>query len=255
MPNHWYEDYERGRPGYPPEAVNTPGVPSSATVLDLGAGTGKLTRLLVSTFIQVVAVEPDEQMRRRLAALCPEAEALAGSAEQIPLPSASVDAVFAGQSFHWFANERALGEIARVLRPRGTLVLLWNASAGRTEPSIENVEELLQPHWPKGWDLPLDLGLSGSGHESREWRLAFAQSVFEELQEARLPNPQTVHPEELVAFLGSMGWIAMLPDEERLPLLKNVRSLLTATDYRLPWQTHVYWTRLGPRLKLARSAA
>jgi SAM-dependent methyltransferase len=245
MPNHWYEDYERGRPGYPPEAVNTTGVPSSSSVLDLGAGTGKLTRLLVSTFVRVVAVEPDEQMRLRLAALCPEAVSLAGSAEQIPLASTSVDAVFAGQSFHWFANERALGEIARVLRPCGTLVLLWNAPAGRTEPSITDVEELLQPHWPNGWDLPLDLGLSGSGHESGEWRLAFAQSEFEDLQEARLPNPQTVNAEELVAFFGSMGWIAMLPDERRLPLLENVRSLLTASDYRLPWQTHVYWTRLS----------
>ena len=246
MPNHWYVDYERGRPGYPPEVVDIPGLPPSATVLDLGAGTGKLTRLLVSTFVRVLAVEPDDQMRRRLAALCPEAEALAGSGEQIPLPSASVDAVFAAQSFHWFANKRALAEIARILRPGGTLVLMWNLPAGRTEPSIAAVEQLLEPYWPKGWDLPLDLGLSGSGHGSGEWRIAFAQSVFEELQEARLPNSQTVQPEELVAFFGSMGWIATLPDEERLPLLNEVRSLLTAAEYRLPWQTRVYRTRLAP---------
>ena len=245
MPEHWYEAYERGRPGYPPEVVNISGMPSPATVLDLGAGTGKLTRLLVSKFVRVVAIEPDDQMRRRLTALCPEAEALAGSAEQIPLPNDSVDAVFAAQSFHWFANEPALAEIARILRPRGTLVLLWNLPAGRTEPSLAAVEQLLQPHWPKGWDLPLDLGLSGSGHGSDDWRLAFAQSVFEELQETRLPNPQTVHPEELVAFFGSMGWIATLPDEERLSLLEKVRALLTATEYRLPWQTRVYRTRLA----------
>ena len=85
MPEHWYEDCERGRPGYPREAVDVPRLPSSTTVLDLGAGTGKLTRLLVSTFIRVIAVEPDDAMFCRLVAFCPEAEVLAGSAEQIPL--------------------------------------------------------------------------------------------------------------------------------------------------------------------------
>jgi SAM-dependent methyltransferase len=246
MPNHWYEDYERGRPGYPPQVVYLPGLPPSGTVLDLGAGTGKLTRLLASVFFRVMAVEPDDRMRCRLSALCPEAEVLAGNAEQIPLPSASVDAVFAAQSFHWFANERALAEIARVLRPRGALVLMWNRPAGRIAPALVAVEQLLQPHWPKDWEFPLDLGLSGTGHGADDWRGAFAQSVFEELQEVRLPNPQTVRPEELVAFFGSMGWIAALPDQQRLPLLNEVRSLLTATEYRLPWETNIFRTRLAP---------
>jgi SAM-dependent methyltransferase len=245
MPKRWYEAYERGRPSYPPEAVGIPGVPSSATVLDLGAGTGKLTRLLVATFFRVVGVEPDDEMRRLLVARCPDAEALTGTAEQIPLADASVDAVFAAQSFHWFANDRALAEIGRVLRPLGTLVLMWNLRAGPTEPSIATVEHLLEPHWPKGWDLPLDLGLSGCGHASGDWRLAFEQSAFEELREARLPNPQTVDPAGLVAFFASMGWIDGLPDEDRLPLLEQVRSLLTAAEYRLPWETHVHWTRLA----------
>jgi SAM-dependent methyltransferase len=246
MPNHWYEDYDRGRPGYPTEVVRIPGLPSSATVVDVGAGTGKLTRLLVTTFARVVAVEPDDRMRGRLAVLCPEAETLAGSGEQMPLASASADAVFAAQSFHWFANERGLAEIARVLRPGGALVLMWNLPAGLTEPSIGAVEELLKPHWPKDWDVPLDLGLSRAGHGSGDWRVALAQSVFEEPQEARLPNPQTVHPEELVAFFGSMGWIATLPDDKRLALLDEVKSLLSAGEYRLPWETSVYWTRLPP---------
>lgn len=245
MPHSWYEDYERGRPSYPPKVVEVAGLPSSATVLDLGAGTGKLTRLLLSTFVRVVAVEPDDEMRRLLAALCPMAEALAGSAEQIPLPDASVDAVFAAQSFHWFANERALAELARVLRPHGALILMWNLPAGPTEPSIAAVEQLLEPHWPKGWDFPLDLGLSRSGGGSGDWRLAFAGSAFDELQEFRLSNPQMVDPEGLVAFFGSMGWIASLPNEERLPLLDRVRSLLTADEYRVPWETHVSWTRLA----------
>src|SRR5207302_10225394 len=88
---HWPEDYERGRPGWPSEVVHIPGMPSAATVLDLAAGTGKLTRLLIPAFDRVIAVEPQEAMRRVLEALCPDGEVLAGTAEQIPLADASVD--------------------------------------------------------------------------------------------------------------------------------------------------------------------
>ena len=245
MPVHWYEAYERARPGYPPEAVAAPRLPSSAAVLDLGAGTGKLTRLLVSVFARVSAVEPDPQMRRSLVALCPDAEVLAGRAEEIPIGDASVDAVFAAQSFHTFNQGRAIAEIARVLRPRGAVVLLWNVSAGSAAPSIAAVHELLDEHWPKGWD-PIDLGLAyASGDWPREWRNLFDKSAFEELEEARIPNPQTVDKDALVAFFGSMGWIAALPDERRTPLLDEVRSLLAAPEYVLPWETRVYWARLA----------
>ncbi len=245
MPAHWYEAYERGRPGYPPEVVAAPGLPSSAAVLDLGAGTGKLTRLLVSSFARVSAVEPDPQMRRRLVALSPHAEVLPGSAEEIPVGDASVDAVFAAQSFHTFDQGRAIAEIARVLRPRGAVVLLWNVSVGSASPSIAAVHELLDEHWPKGWD-PIDLGLSYASRDwPREWKQLFDKSAFEELEEERIPNRQTVDKEALVAFFGSMGWIAVLPDERRIPLLDEVRSLLAASEYALPWETRVYWARLG----------
>lgn len=249
MPQRWYDDYERGRPGYPPKALAVAGLPSSATVLDLGAGTGKLTRMLVPKFGHVFAIEPDDEMRRLLVELCPDAEVHAGSADPIPLPDASVDAVFAAQSFHWFANDEALAEMARVLRPRGALVLMWNVPAGQTEPSITAVEKLLEPHWPKGWDIPLDLGLARKGLRVGDWHEAFAQSAFaqskfERLREDRLPNPQTVDPEGLVAFFGSMGWIAALPDDDRVPLLDEVRSLLTSAEYVVPWETHIHWTRL-----------
>jgi SAM-dependent methyltransferase len=250
MPAHWHQDYERGRPGYPPEVIDLVGVPPSATVLDLGAGTGKFTRLLVSTFVRVVAVEPDDEMRRLLATLCPDADALAGSAEQIPVVDASVDAVFAAQCFHTFDDERAIPEIARVLRPRGTLVAMWNVQAGPAEPSIASVEQLLVQYWPKGWD-PLDLGNKPIRYASGEWMAAFTPSLFDDLQQARLPNPQTVDREGLVAFFDSMGWIAILPDEDRLPLLDEVKSLLTSNEYVLPWETHVQWTRIAeaPRLR------
>lgn len=242
--DRWPDDYERGRPGWPPEVVDIPGLPSAATVLDLGAGTGKLTRLLVSAFGRVVAVEPAEAMRRLLVTVCPGAEALAGTGEEIPLPDASVDSVFAAEAFHWFDSERALAEIARLLRPEGALVLMWNLPAAPTKPSIQAAERVLTEHVPKGYlgYDPLDLG--GPRYVSGEWRLALADAPFEPLREARLRNPQTLDREGLVAFFASMGWLADLPDAERLPLLDEVRSLLTAGEYRRLWETHVYWTRL-----------
>jgi SAM-dependent methyltransferase len=247
--DRWPEDYERGRPGWPPEIVDIPGLPSAATVLELGAGTGKLTRLLVSAVSRVVAVEPSEAMRRLLVTHCPEADVLAGNAEEIPLPNASVDAVFAAEAFHRFDRERALAEIARVLRPRGMLVLLWNLPAGPTEPSIAAAEQLLHQRSPDKAELGYDpLDLNPTLYASGEWRLPFAASPFEELQEARLPNPQTIDRDGLVAFLASMGWIAELPDVDRLPLLDEVRSLLASTEYRRPWETHVHWTRLAAGL-------
>jgi len=133
--DRWPEDYERGRPGWPAKVVELPALPPIATGLDLGAGTGKLTRLLVSAFRRVITVEPAEAMRRRLETLCPEAEALPGTGQEIPLADASVDAVFAAQAFHCFDDGRAVAEIARVLRPRGALVLMWNHPAGPWEPS------------------------------------------------------------------------------------------------------------------------
>jgi SAM-dependent methyltransferase len=244
--DRWPEDYERGRPGWPHEVVDTPGVPSTATVLDLGAGTGKLTRLLVSAFREVVAVEPSEAMRRLLVPLCPKAEVLPGTAQEIPLADDSVDAVFAAEAFHWFYDERSLAEIARVLRPHGALVLMWNLPAGPTEPSIAAVEQLLAERGPDPDEVSYDpLDLDGPQYTSGEWCLVFADSPFEPLQEARLPNLQTLDRDGLVAFFASMGWLADLPDAERLPVLDEVRLLLAAGEYRRPWETHVYWTRLA----------
>jgi SAM-dependent methyltransferase len=240
----WPLDYERGRPGWPREVIEIAGLPGRATILDLGAGTGKLTRLLVSAFDHVIAVEPADAMRRLLVTLCPEAEGLAGTGEEIPLPDASVDAVFAAEAFHWFDDDDALAEIVRVLRPEGALVLMWNLPAAPTEPSIEAVEQLLTAHVPKGYlgYDPLDLG--GPRYVWGEWRIALADAPFAPLRDALLRNPQTLDREGLVAFFASMGWLADLPDAVRLPLLDEVRSLLTESEYRRLWETHVYWTRL-----------
>src|SRR4051794_18603276 len=118
------DDYERGRPGYPAGAITAIGLPAGAKVADVGAGTGKLTRALLAGGLDVVAVEPLDGLRARLMAETPGLEALAGTAEALPLPGASVDGVACGDSFHWFDGPRAAPELARVLRPGGVLALL-----------------------------------------------------------------------------------------------------------------------------------
>jgi SAM-dependent methyltransferase len=181
-----------------------------------------------------------------LVALCPDAQVLAGSAEQIPLADASIDAVFIAEAFHKFDDNRALPEIARVLRPRSTLILMWNLPAGPTEPSIAAAEQLLKARGPDKDELGYDpVDLNTSRYASGEWRLAFAESPFEELQEGRLPNLQTIDRDGLVAFFASMGWIGDLPDADRLSLIDDVRSLLAPVEYRRPWDTHLHWTRLA----------
>ncbi len=245
--DRWPEDYELGRPGWPREAVQVASLPPAATVVDLGAGTGKLTRLLASEFDRVIAVEPAEPMRRLLVRLCPAAEARAGTAREVPLPDSSVDAVFAAEAFHWFDDDRALAEIARVLRMGGALVLMWNIPAGAWEPSTASVETLLRARLP---DVDVDhdpLDLGGPRRADRTWRGSFSAAGFEPLREAHVANPQTLDRAGLVAFYASMGWIADLPDDERLPLLTTVRSLLTANEYLRVWTTHVYWSRLAAR--------
>jgi SAM-dependent methyltransferase len=240
--DRWCEDYELGRPGWPTEAIHVAGLPSSSNVADLGAGTGKLTRVLVRAFARVVAVEPAEPMRRRLELLCPEAEALAGSGQGIPLPDASVDGVFAGEAFHWFDDDLAAVELARVLRPGGALVLLWNLPAGPWQPSTGAAEEILAASGPPPGEVdydPLDL----AGPRRRPGEGALARLPFEPFRETRIENPQTLDRDGLVAYYASMGWLADLPDSKRLPLLDRVRALLTEEVYRRSWTAQVHWTR------------
>ena len=240
--DQWAREYERGRPGWPGGVPTVVDLPAAAVVLDLGAGTGKLTRVLAPAFERVVVVEPAEAMRSVLTQRCPGVEAFPGTAEAIPLPDRSVDAVFCGQAFHAFDDERAIPEIARVLRPGGALVLLWNLPAGPWEPSTAEAEELLGERMPEVPYIPLDLG---GPHASSGWQPAVAASPFERFRATVLRNPQTLDREALVSFYATMGWIADLPDEERLPLLDSVRSLLKADRYSRLWETHVHWARLS----------
>ncbi|WP_425460984.1 class I SAM-dependent methyltransferase [Leekyejoonella antrihumi] len=168
---HWYEDYERGRPGYPDQVVDLAELDWSATALELGAGTGRFTSQLISRIPHVVAVELDPGMPCQLGAGCPGIEAVDGTAEQIPLSDDAVDAVFVAQAFHWFDNETTLAEIARLLRPgRGPCAdvecgertgrpLHHNCRrTSRTHlASILRVPlDMMRGDWaPSGWNLPL----------------------------------------------------------------------------------------------------
>ena len=124
------EDYEKGRPDYPPSAIRwlieRLAVGNGSTILDLAAGTGKLTRALVPSGARVVAVEPVAGMRDTLRSVVPSVEVLEGTAEQLPVPDGFADAVTVGQAFHWFRGEEALAEIHRALVPGGRLGLIWN---------------------------------------------------------------------------------------------------------------------------------
>src|ERR1700753_2775966 len=134
--------YERGRPPYPPEALDWLLPPGARRVLDLGAGTGKLTRELVARGLDVVAVEPLEGMRAELSRVLPGTPVRAGSAEEIPLPDGAVDTVLAAQAWHWVTPERAAPEVARVLRPGGTLGLVWNERDER-EPWVSRLHQIV----------------------------------------------------------------------------------------------------------------
>ena len=198
-------------------------------MLDLAAGTGKLTRKLVPRFRRVVAVEPHDAMRSVLAEVVPEAEALPGTASMIPLGSDEVGAVFVGEAYHWFAGLVALTEIARVLSPGGGLALMWHRP-------LENL---------------LPCGFGGDPRSDREravsgaWREAFVESPFEPLREARFEHVQRIDRDGVLAYFASISPIASLPDDERRTRLDEVASQLDRDVYERPWQIDVHWTRLA----------
>jgi SAM-dependent methyltransferase len=235
------DDYEQGRPGYPAEAIDclvqALGIDAGATVVDLGAGTGKLTRRLVGTDAWFIAVEPVQAMRRKLAEAMPHVRVLAGTAEAIPLAGESVDAVVVAQAFHWFRGEAALREIHRVLRPGGRLGLIWNAR----DESVE---------WVVGLSAILDPYSAGAPrYASGRWREAFAATeLFDPLEARQFAHAQEASPEIVKARIASTSFIAALPDAERQNVLRQVDALLQAhrlTNDRatvtLPYRTDVYW--------------
>ncbi|MFJ4184304.1 class I SAM-dependent methyltransferase [Kitasatospora sp. NPDC089509] len=228
------DSYQHGRPGYPQALIGSAVPREARRVLELGAGTGKLTRMLVDAGLDVVAVEPDPGMRDRLAAAVPKAAVRAGTAERIPLPDESVDAVVVAQAWHWFDQAAAVPEIARVLAPGGTLALVWNVR-DETEPWAAELGALM--------------------HRSARQRIDTAPvppAPFgpPERLEIRWEHPTT--PAGIVDLVASRSYVIALPEAERARLLAEVEQLLTThpalagrDGIAMPYLTRCTRVRLG----------
>ncbi|WP_159807122.1 class I SAM-dependent methyltransferase [Cellulomonas citrea] len=202
-------EYEQGRPGYPDAVVDWLLPPACTQVLDLGAGTGKLTASLVARGLAVRAVEPSDAMRERLHALFPQVDARAGTAEQTGLPDACVDAVVVGQAWHWFDEAAAAREVARVLRPGGTLGLVWNR-LDRSVPWVGRLQELVE-------------AAAGGPSDEPAPRLGAA---FEDLEQVTVTWTHRQSRESLRSTVASRSYVVALPDAERETLLGRVDELV-----------------------------
>jgi SAM-dependent methyltransferase len=227
--------YERGRPGYPAGAIEwlctELGLRPGRTVADVGAGTGKLTRELVASGATVVAVEPVPGMRSVLAEMVPGARALDGTAEAMPVPDESLDAITVAQAFHWFDIRGTLAEFQRVLRPGGRFAVIWNRRL-RDQPLHRAIHELTEPY--RG-DSP--------SHYDSGWRESIAaDGRFAAAGETKVPFEQRFDADGLVDRVGSISFIAALDDEERGRVLGRVRALALepGAPLRLGYSTETY---------------
>lgn len=231
--------YAEHRPDYPPSAVRwalNGRSPAGLRVLDLGAGTGKLTGVLLSLGAEVTAVEPDGEMLSQLRRLFPRVRALAGSAEAIPLPDGSVDAVACGQAMHWFDMPRAIPEIARVLVSGGSLAGLWNADDDRVEwvAALQEVaREAAAPSVSRRRAEAADFGTGQFGGE------------FGPAARAEFAHQQPHTAASLLALSGTHSRVLTLPSAERAALLRAVAGFLASRpqtssgEFTLPMVTAV----------------
>ena len=221
------DDYERGRPDYPaayvPAVREQAGIAAGAAVLDLAAGTGKLTRALLADGLDVVAVEPLPGMRARLAARLPADRVLDGSAEAIPLTDASVDAVFCGDAFHWFDGAAALSQIARVLRPGGALVTSWLIPAPLPPSGWQvTIADLLTAVRPEHPGFTPDRGLAAVDADARFTPRSPLPVSFE----------HSTDIDGFCAYVASFSFVGGMAVGERQQLLDAIRAVLA--DEPLP---------------------
>ncbi|MFD3649860.1 class I SAM-dependent methyltransferase [Streptomyces cyaneofuscatus] len=200
-------EYDAGRPSYPLAAVAWAVGGGRPRVVDVGAGTGKLTSVLLESGAEVVAVEPDRRLRSRCAASLPGVPVKAGTAESLPLTDRSVHVVAVGHAYHWFDRGAARSEFARVLRPGGRLALLWNL---RTElhPWEREFTRLIA-----GQDSVGQNPLPGMGEIG---------PPFSPFEEKDVPHTQQLTPEQLVALAASRSHVIGLPSAERADVLRRV---------------------------------
>jgi ubiquinone/menaquinone biosynthesis C-methylase UbiE len=225
--------YERGRPEYAPAVVGAftaeLGIPSGAPVLDLAAGTGKLTRALLAAGLDVTAVEPQAELRDLLAASVDAERVREGLAEAIPLPDDSVVAVTVADAFHWFDHASALAEIRRVLRPDGGLAVFnamldWSGATWAHE--VGEMIGALRPEHP-GFDKP---PWQDSVRAAADWSGP---------REIRITSQQPASRQRLVDYIASISWMASLPDDERAATIAGIDALLTAGETPPELPVHV----------------
>jgi SAM-dependent methyltransferase len=227
------DTYDRVRPPYSQQCLDLAQAAlelgADACVLDLAAGTGRLTRELARRFEHVIAVEPNDAMR----ALIDHGDVRAGVAEAIPVEDASVDAVFVGEAFHWFDTDAAIPEIARVLRPRGGLAIV-SVHWWETDPPLpEAALEILSGPYRRC-----------SAQRNPSWDGAFDVTAFEPLRYERFEDAIDVSPDALLELYSTTSSLAALPHDERAELFARVLPLLDR-DYRLPIKHELAWTQLA----------
>jgi SAM-dependent methyltransferase len=235
--------YERARPGYPAAAVDwlteELALGPGRVVVDLGAGTGKLTRLLVERGSAVTAIEPLPAMRAELARRVPAAVVRRGTAEATKLADASADVVVAAQAAHWFERPAFLHEVARVLRPGGGLALLWNERA-ETLPWWVDLFAMIQAGVDRGWDTDID------------WVGAIAESGrFGPVAVRGFPYEQVLDLDGLLELVASRSYVASRPSAERSEVLDAVRRHVAgiAEPFVVPYVTTVYLCRSSTNLR------
>jgi SAM-dependent methyltransferase len=234
------EKYERGRPGYPQDLLDRLFAEiriDRPRILDLGAGTGKLTRQLLA-FGHVTAVEPLPEMRAQLEAVVPGARSLAGEAAAIPLADGSVDVVTVGQAYHWFDQDTANPEIARVLADGGYLVAMWS-NDDDSVPWVAAVGEIMsrgdepRPSWDRvGWWTTM--------FHSEPW---FTTPVML-TSSMRVPTTKQLFLDRME----SQSYLSMRSPDERKPILAEVAAVLAEFDdpFDVPYNTEAYWCRKLP---------
>jgi len=225
--------YERFRPGPPAAAIAWMLPDSARTVVDLGAGTGAMSKDLLGKIERVIAIEPDDRMRKILATNLPEVTALSGSGESMPLETSSVDAVLASSSWHWMQADLALQEVARVLVPGGTLGVVW-AGPDPDGPFVAQAQAMLS-------GMSSDQGGSGTrstgepdlGREVMDTENRVdtvlripAHSSFAQPEHKTLTWVVSLTADELIGLLGTFSWIITMPDERRAQVISLARQVL-----------------------------